>query len=49
MEIVPTHDRLIIEAKARPEDIDRLRVGLPAGGQVRRLRQRFDPGAVRAR
>jgi len=31
MEIVPSQDRLIVEAKARPEDIDRLRVGLPAG------------------
>ncbi|MBP6726609.1 MAG: HlyD family efflux transporter periplasmic adaptor subunit, partial [Thauera sp.] len=31
MEIVPSNDRLIIEAKVRPEDIDRVRLGLPAG------------------
>lgn len=31
MEIVPSNDRLIIEARVRPQDIDRVMVGLPAG------------------
>lgn len=43
MEIVPTHDRLIIEAKARPEDIDRLRLGLPAGVKLSAFDQRSIP------
>lgn len=43
MEIVPTHDRLIVEAKARPQDIDRLRVGLPAGVKLSAFEQRTTP------
>jgi HlyD family type I secretion membrane fusion protein len=43
MEIVPAHDRLVIEAKARPEDIDRLRLGLPAGVKLSAFDQRSTP------
>jgi HlyD family type I secretion membrane fusion protein len=43
MEIVPSHDRLVIEAKARPEDIDRLRLGLPAGVKLSAFDQRSTP------
>jgi HlyD family secretion protein len=35
MEIVPKHDALVVEAQIRPEDIDRVHVGLPA--QIRLL------------
>lgn len=31
MEIVPTDDKLIVEARVRPQDVDRVAVGLPAG------------------
>ena len=40
MEIVPSNDRLIIEAKVRPEDIDRVRLGLPAGIKLLAFEQR---------
>lgn len=40
MELVPTNDRLIIEAKVRPEDIDRVRVGLDAGIKLAAFDQR---------
>jgi multidrug efflux pump subunit AcrA (membrane-fusion protein) len=43
MEIVPAHDRLVIEAKARPEDIDRLRLGLPTGVKLSAFDQRSTP------
>lgn len=43
MEIVPTHDRLIVEAKARPEDIDRLRLDLPAGVKLSAFDQDMIP------
>ena len=40
MEIVPANDRLVVEAKVRPEDIDRLRVGLDAGIKLAAFDQR---------
>lgn len=40
MEIVPANDRLVIEAKVRPEDIDRVRVGLNAGIKLAAFDQR---------
>lgn len=43
MEIVPTNDRLIVEAKSRPEDVDRLRVGLPAGVKITAFDQQSMP------
>ena len=43
LEIVPTNDRLVLEARARPEDIDRLRVGLPAGIKLSAFDQRTTP------
>ena len=43
MEIVPTHDRLIVEARARPEDIDRLRLSLPAGVKLSAFDQNSTP------
>lgn len=42
MEVVPANDRLVIEAKVRPEDIDRIRVGLDAGIKL----HAFDLGAL---
>lgn len=30
MELVPTNDRLIVEARVQPQDVDRVAVGLPA-------------------
>lgn len=43
LEIVPANDRLVLEARARPEDIDRLRVGLPAGIKLSAFDQRTTP------
>lgn len=43
MEIVPADDRLIVEAKARPADVDRLQVGLPAVVKVAAFNQRTMP------
>jgi HlyD family type I secretion membrane fusion protein len=42
MEIVPTNDRLIIEARVRPEDVDRVRVGLDAAIKL----SAFDQGIL---
>lgn len=49
MEIVPVNDRLIIEAKVRPQDVDRVRLGLEAGIKLSAFDQRTLPeldGAV---
>lgn len=43
LEVVPINDRLIIEAKVRPEDLDRLRLGLPAGIKLAAFDQRTTP------
>jgi HlyD family type I secretion membrane fusion protein len=40
MEVVPINDRLVIEAKVRPEDIDRVHVGLNAGIKLAAFDQR---------
>ena len=50
LEIVPAADRLIVEAKVRPEDIEGVRVGLAAGVKFSALKQRSTPevnGVVR--
>jgi HlyD family type I secretion membrane fusion protein len=43
MEIVPSQDRLIVEAKVRPEDIDRVRLGLATGVKLSAFDQRSTP------
>ena len=43
MDIVPTDDKLIVEAQIRPEDIDVVRPGLTARVQLRAYRARFVP------
>ena len=40
MEIVPVHDRLIIEAAVSPQDIDNVRAGLAAGVKFTAFNQR---------
>lgn len=49
LEIVPADDRLVVEAKVRPDDIDRVRPGLPTGVKFVAFDQRSLPelnGAV---
>ena len=43
MEIVPVHDRLIIEAAVSPQDIDNVRAGLAAGVKFTAFNQREVP------
>jgi HlyD family type I secretion membrane fusion protein len=43
LEIVPANDRLIVEAKVRPQDVDRVRVGLDAGIKLSAFDQRSLP------
>ncbi len=43
MDLVPQQDRLIIEAEVRPEDIDRVRQGLPAQVRLLPYKQRRTP------
>jgi HlyD family type I secretion membrane fusion protein len=43
LEIVPTNDRLVIEARVRPEDIDRVYVDLPAVVKLTAFDQRTTP------
>ncbi|MCK0505603.1 HlyD family type I secretion periplasmic adaptor subunit [Aromatoleum anaerobium] len=43
LDIVPTNDRLIIEAQVRPEDIDRVRLDLDAGVQLAAFDRRATP------
>ncbi len=43
LEIVPEKDRLVIEAKIEPKDIDDLYIGLPAGIKITAFNQRRTP------
>jgi HlyD family type I secretion membrane fusion protein len=43
LELVPVHDRLIVEARVNPQDIDKVRSGLPAGIQFTAFNQRNTP------
>lgn len=43
MELVPSNDRLIVEAKVRPQDVDRVTVGLPAGIKLHAFNTRTTP------
>ena len=43
MEVVPSDDRLIIEARVRPEDIDRVTVGQAAGVKLHAFDRRKTP------
>jgi HlyD family type I secretion membrane fusion protein len=43
MEIVPESDRLIVEGRVRPEDVDRVSVGLPTGVKIAAFNQRTMP------
>ncbi|MCQ9379067.1 HlyD family type I secretion periplasmic adaptor subunit [Methyloversatilis sp. XJ19-49] len=43
LEIVPTDERLMIEAKVRPQDVDRVRTGLAAGVKLSSFDQRTLP------
>lgn len=43
LEIVPTDERLMIEAKVRPQDVDRVRAGLAAGVKLSAFDQRTLP------
>lgn len=43
LEIVPLDDRLMVEAKVRPQDVDRIRLGLPAGIKLSAFDQRTLP------
>jgi len=43
LEIVPLDDRLILEARVRPQDVDRIHVGLPAGIKLSAFEQRTMP------
>lgn len=43
LEIVPADDLLMVEAKARPQDVDRIRPGLPAGVKLSAFDQRTLP------
>ncbi len=49
LEMVPVNDNLIVEAKILPQDIDNVKVGLPAGVRISAFNQRTTPelnGAV---
>jgi HlyD family type I secretion membrane fusion protein len=43
MEIVPSSDRLIVEARVLPQDVDRLMVGQPAGVKLHAFNSRTTP------
>jgi HlyD family type I secretion membrane fusion protein len=43
MEIVPNADRLIVEARVAPQDIDRVAIGLPAGVKLHAFNARVTP------
>lgn len=43
LDLVPADDRLVIKAQIRPEDIDRVRVGLPARVRLTPFKQRLLP------
>lgn len=43
LELVPVNDRLIVEARIDPQDIDKVRVGLPAGIKLTAFKQRTTP------
>ena len=43
LELVPADDRLIVEARVRPQDVDRVRVGLDAGIKLSAFDQRTLP------
>jgi HlyD family type I secretion membrane fusion protein len=43
MEIVPHADRLVVEGKVRPEDVDRVSVGLATGVKLAAFNQRKTP------
>lgn len=43
LDLVPQADRLVVEAQVRPEDIDRVREGLPAQVRLLPYRQRRTP------
>lgn len=43
MEVVPDRDRLIVEGKVAPDNIDRLSIGLPTGVKIMAFNQRTTP------
>lgn len=43
LELVPVNDKLIVEARINPQDIDKVRVGLPAGIKLTAFKQRTTP------
>lgn len=43
MEVVPTDDRLIVEARVRPNDVDRIQVGQPVAVKLSAFDQRTMP------
>jgi len=43
LEFLPSDDKLIVEARVRPEDIDGVRVGLPAEVRINAFNQRRTP------
>lgn len=43
MEIVPNSDRLIVEARVMPQDVDRLAMGMPAGVKLHAFNSRTTP------
>jgi HlyD family secretion protein len=43
MDIVPRHDRLVVAARVKPEDIDEVRIGLRADVQLLAYNQRRVP------
>ena len=46
LELVPADDRLIVEARVRPQDVDRVRVGLDAGIKLSAFDQRTFPNST---
>jgi len=43
LELVPVNDKLIVEARINPQDIDKVRAGLPAGIKLTAFNQRTTP------
>lgn len=43
LELVPVNDKLIVEARVDPQDIDKVRLGLPAGVKFTAFNQRKTP------
>jgi len=43
MEVVPSTDRLIVEARVMPQDVDRLAMGMPAGVKLHAFNSRTTP------